>query len=76
MQRQLIVVLALVMCAPSIMAALSGQLSIGSLCVRLALAMVISYAGVRLVTRLIIGYASSPSRVGAPPTKEQEGDGA
>jgi hypothetical protein len=65
-QRQLIVVLALLMCAPSIMGALSGTLTIDALCLRLAAAFVISYAGVRLITRLIIGYASSSSRWTAP----------
>ena len=71
MQRQVIIVLALLMCAPSIMAAMSGQLTVDALCLRLALAMVISYAGVRLVTRLIIGYASS-SRLPAPAAEEED----
>jgi hypothetical protein len=71
MQRQVIIVLALLMCAPSIMAAMSGQLTVDALCLRLGLAMVISYAGVRLVTRLIIGYASSP-RLPAPPAEEED----
>jgi len=74
MQRQVIIVLALLMCAPSIMAAMSGQLTVDALCLRLALAMVISYAGVRLVTRLIIGYASS-SRLAAPAAEEEDDAG-
>jgi len=71
-QRQLILVLALVMCGPSILAALSGELSIDALCFRLALAVLVSYAGVRLITRLIISYASTSSRWAAPAAEEKD----
>ncbi len=71
MQRHLIIVLALLMCGPSIVAGLSGQLSVDALCLRLVLALLVSYAGVRLVTRLIIGYASSPR---LEPSAKDEGD--
>ena len=72
MQRQLIIVLALVMCAPSIMAAMSGGLSVDALCLRLAIGFVVSYAGVRLITRLIIGYAATSSRWRAPAAHEKD----
>jgi len=71
-QRQLIVVLALLMCAPSIMGALSGTLTIDALCARLAVAFVVSYVGVRMITRLIIGYAASSSRRAAPLVEDQD----
>jgi uncharacterized membrane protein YfcA len=71
-QRQLIVVLALLMCAPSIMGALSGTLTIDALCARLAVAFVVSYVGVRMITRLIIGYAASSSRRAAPLADDQD----
>lgn len=74
MQRQLIIVLALLMCAPSIMGALSGTLTIDALCARLAVAFVVSYLGVRMITRLIIGYAASSSRRAAVPMVDDKDD--
>jgi hypothetical protein len=74
-QRQLIIVLALVMCGQSILAALSGNLSIDALCLRLAIAVLVSFAGVRLITRLIIGYASTSSRWVAPAAEEKDDAG-
>jgi hypothetical protein len=71
-QRQLIIALALLISAPSIAAALSGALTIDALCLRLAVAVVFSYAGVRLVTRLIIGYASGSQRWTAPPPDDRD----
>ena len=71
--RQLIIVLALLMCAPSIMAALSGSLPVDALCLRLAIAFVVSYAGVRLMTRLILGYAATSSRWQAPAEEKDDG---
>ncbi len=72
MQRPLIVALAVLMCLPSIMSALSGALTIDELCLRLAVAFVMSYAGVRLITRLIIGYASSSAHWAAPPQDDED----
>jgi hypothetical protein len=76
MQRQLIIVLALAMCAPSIASALSGALTIDALCLRLVLAVILSYVGVRLITRLIIGYAATSSRWGAPPAQDRDDSGS
>ena len=62
MQRRaspsLIVACALLMSSPSILAALHGALTIDTLCLRLSLAFVASYIGVRMLTRLISGYAA------------------
>ena len=56
----LIIAMALLMSAPSIDAAITGSLTIDTLCVRLALAVVVSYIGIRTITHLIAGYAASP----------------
>ena len=56
----LIISLALLMSAPSIEAAISGTLPIDTLCVRLGMAVVVAYVGVRVITRVILGYASAP----------------
>ena len=59
----LIIALALLMSAPSIEAAISGALATDTLCVRLAMAVVVAYVGVRVITRVILGYASAPRAV-------------
>jgi hypothetical protein len=56
----LIIALALLMSAPSIEAAITGALTIDTLCVRLAMAVVVSYVGVRTLTSIVVGYATSP----------------
>jgi hypothetical protein len=75
MQRRaspsLIVACALVMSSPSILAALHGALTINTLCVRLSLAFVASYIGVRTLTRLISGYAAGRY----PPAAEYDDGG-
>jgi hypothetical protein len=48
------------MSAPSIEAAITGALTIDTLCVRLAMAVVVSYVGVRTLTSIVVGYATSP----------------
>jgi hypothetical protein len=62
----LIVACALLMSAPSIMSALSGALAINTLCFRLSLAFLVSYVGVRTLTRIVTGYARARY---APPTE-------
>ena len=63
MQRRasptVIVVCALAMCTPSIMDMLRGALTVDTLCLRLSLAFVVSYVGVRTLTRLVAGYAAT-----------------
>ena len=56
----LIIAVALLMSSPSLDAAIKGSLTIDTLCVRLAMAVVVSYIGIRTITRLIVGYAMSP----------------
>ena len=63
----LIISLALLMSAPSILDAISGALAIDTLCVRLAMAFVVAYVGVRLITRVIHGYAAAPRAVRREP---------
>jgi len=69
----LIIALALLMSAPSIEAAISGTLAIDTLCIRLAMAVVVAYAGVRIITRVILGYAAAPRAVRRDPV-ERAGD--
>ena len=76
MQRQLIIGLALLMSAPSIAAAMSGGLTTNALCLRLALAVILSYVGVRFITWLIITYASTSSRWAAPPGDQRDDGGS
>jgi hypothetical protein len=59
----LIISLALLMSAPSIESAISGALPIDTLCVRLAMAVVVAYVGVRVITRVILGYAATPRAI-------------
>ena len=62
MQRRasptLVVACALLMAAPSIMTALDGGLTVDTLCFRLSLAFVVSYVGIRTLTRIVAGYAA------------------
>jgi hypothetical protein len=69
----LIIALALLMSAPSIEAAISGALAIDTLCVRLAMAVVVAYVGVRVITRVIHGYAAAPRAVRREPV-DRTGD--
>ena len=62
----LIAACTLLMNIPSIKAALSGALTIDTLCLRLGLAVVGSYIGVRMITRIIAGYAASPRYAPTP----------
>jgi hypothetical protein len=70
----LIVALALLMSAPSIESAIRGALTIDALCVRLAMAVVVSYVGVRTLTSIVVGYATAP-RWTRPERAERPHDG-
>ena len=50
-------ILALVMCEASLREAFAGALTLDMLCLRLLIALVGSYAAIRLVNRIIAGYA-------------------
>ena len=49
---------ALGMCLPSVFKALDGAVTIDSLCLRLLMALVASYVGVRIINAVITGYAA------------------
>ena len=49
---------ALAMCLPSVFKALDGAVTIDSLCLRLLMALVASYVGLRIINAVIAGYAA------------------
>jgi len=54
----LALVAALAMCLPSVLKAVNGAVTIDALCLRLLLALVASYAGIRVINAVIAGYAA------------------
>jgi len=54
----LALVAALAMCLPSLFKAVGGSVTIDSLCLRLLLALVASYAGLRVINAVIAGYGA------------------
>ena len=63
---------ALAMGGPSIAGALQGSVSIDALCVRLVLAVLVSYVGLRGLNRLIAGYAAPPPKAVEAPEPETQ----
>jgi len=60
----LALVAAIAMCLPSLFKAVDGSVTIDSLCLRLLMALVASYVGLRIINAVIAGYATPrPARV-------------
>ncbi len=70
---KLAIVIALVMCAPSLRDTMSGALVLDALGLRLLLALGVSYAGITFINHLLAGYAPvEPEQLRIPVAEEEK----